>query len=240
MDKIKAYEQKIKNLPHYPLKVTFKLASPVLTGNYPICFDGLLNRAVALDIRGIDALDMDTDNLPDLPLPLTQSGKNKKYYHASIMLFDEAKVAYGIADWVKRWDEKNTKFVKPGERIPDIARGFFKAYKVTVTYISTPEVYFYAHGNPEEIERLLKHITNISKKSSQGYGKVTDIIVEMIETDKSVVIDGELMRPIPVSELPGEVTGEVFKQPAAYKPAYFDVRNYTLCAMPKPQLWSVK
>lgn len=236
--KIADYKKKIKNLTMEPLKITITLNTPVVTGKHPICLDGVLNRALALDLWGSAALDMDTSNLPDLPLPLKKSGFKKEYYHASIMFYK-----YGVYDnstWYKTADYKDQHLEDPDDKTKvDIGRGYFKSCNITMTHLNDDKVYFYANGDKDEIKRLLKLITHLGKKSSQGYGRIGKIEITMEDKDKSVFCDNKLMRPVPLSELKDSKV-DMYKIVTSYKPCYFDIRNTTLCGVPTPDLWAIR
>ena len=80
-------------------------------------------------------------------------------------------------------------------------RGFFKAYRNPLVYHTISEIVFYASGDKAEIERLLKeNIAYLGKKSSQGYGKVKEWTVEIIDEDKSIFNNGKLMRFVGIEE----------------------------------------
>jgi hypothetical protein len=242
-EKIKLYQDRIKNLQMQPLKIIVETKNPIYLSEHPIVLDGILNRALAIDLRGADALNVDIKDHLDLPLPLKRSGMNNKYYHASIMFFDKKQSSLSNGFWVKGWHDGSLEYINKKDRLKQIntGRGHYKNYIVNYSKLSTPFVYFYAYGIKSEIERLLYIVSNIGKKSSQAFGRFDNVEIEKTEQDLSCFNpDKGIMRPIPLNEISPDKIKDSFKKVMSYKPCYYDIKNYSLCGVPDPELWGIR
>jgi len=210
-----------------PLKIEFRMISPIMLGHPFIHLDGLLLHLLYRDI-----LDEDYYCLPSKkPIDFSQYVKaplkqTEDVYHASISFFDtDTKFATTIykrfcTEYLELLQTKKQKIMK--------GSGFFRDYMMKMIYIPAKVVFFYVCGNKTEIERLLQHVVSLGKKTAYGFGRVKSLYVEEIETDYSLVKNGLAMRPIPIRLLMKVET----KVMLAYKPPYWDKRNVELCAFP--------
>lgn len=218
------------------------MTSPIAVTDY-IHFDALIWHAVLEELLGSAFWNQTGEENYDIHLPLKtaiqtnihptlkhrRTGEamttTKKYYHSSVGFYDKGFVE-GVTAWRKRVD------MPAGMGKVDIKRGYFKAFDMPLTYVSTPTVTFYANGNRDEISRLLAaHISHIGKKRSQGYGKIKTINIETIDEDKSILADGKLQRPIPVKGCPYKFANPI-EAYYAYHPPYWRTANLTQCYMP--------
>ena len=88
-----------------------------------------------------------------------------------------------------------------GKMLPSTARklgsGQFKVHTPSYELSYVKELVFYCRGERETIRELLCDLRYIGKKSAHGAGKVHSVTIEETDEDRSVVSDGELMRPVP-------------------------------------------
>ena len=104
----------------------------------------------------------------------------------------------------------------------------------TDTYIATPcsHVEWYATGDAHAVLDALKGVASIGKKRRHGFGEVSEWSVSLDdELDGLVGVMGEPLRPIPLDRW--EQGGDWLKTEAAWKPAYWDVRNRSICVVPE-------
>lgn len=182
------------------LKITAKMRTQVCFSEY-LRFDCILSAAKAKDILA-DTYYSQGKQCGDIQLVIDTLSKFLKFneklgvFHASCAISDnEFVTAYS-----KRWNsafDRAVSFKGKGRAEIDTARGFFKAYRNPLVYHVMPEIVFYAAGDKAEIERLLQNIAYLGKKSSQGYGEVSEWIVEVIDDDKSIFDGEKLMRMVP-------------------------------------------
>lgn len=237
-----AYNIKMQKIPFEPLHITFSMKSPIAVTDY-IHFDALIWHAVIEENLGMAFWNQTGEENYDTLLPLMpivqsfhrekvkhwQTGEplaiTRKYYACSVGFYEKGFVE-GVTAWRKRCD------FPPELGKVDLKRGLYKAYDMPLTYVSAPEVTFYAVGNKEEIEKLLtEHISHIGKKRSQGYGYISKIVIKTIKSDYSVFRDKTLQRPIPAEGCPHQFA-EPLQAYYAYRPPYWRIGNLTPCYMP--------
>jgi len=238
MDAQKILDQYSKGLgrKYQPLQVTFQLSTPIATSDF-IHFDGILSYLIMKDALGEDFYNLEDNKniLYNIPLPIEEGGKEKKYFASSIGIFDEK--AEGVSHWRKRWAEKFDNYVDFGKKKGRIDKGSgkFKMYDMPFAYISSPEIKFYVYGDKEEINRLLLNLSAIGKKVTQGYGKIKDFNIKGIERDISCFNDGVIMRPIPTTEVEDEIISKIkgfWIRYYAYRPPYWHPLNFDRCLIP--------
>lgn len=157
---------------------------------------------------------------PVLPLAKLDGG----IYAASFAQFRKA--GEETVYWHKRFDaqlaEDYVDFAGRRGRV-NTTSATYKAYRMPLNVILTPEVVWYAVGEKAEIERLLEEIPSLGKKTSQGFGQVFEWTVEEIGQDWSVWKDGQLMRNLPDPD--GDAEWGV-------RPPYWLPANIVRCRMP--------
>lgn len=186
------------------LKITAKMQTQICFNDF-LRLDCILSAAKAKEILKSDYylnpkqngdLQLVTDTLSEF----LKFNEKLKVFHASCATAGKE----FVTAYSKRWSggkDRCVKFKGKGKQEIDTMRGFFKAYRNPLVYHTIPEVVFYASGDKAEIERLLKeNIAYLGKKSSQGYGKVKEWTVEIIDEDKSIFNNGKLMRFVGIEE----------------------------------------
>jgi CRISPR type IV-associated protein Csf3 len=211
------------------LKITLKMRTP-------IAFIGMIHLdAVIMSALIVKEKRRPFDSKPydlaqavskKMPLELVKLANGKTVYAGSVGF---ATGHVSIARWKKKWDEENDNLVTFREKKERIEhkRGFFKQYDMPLVILSTPEMTFYARGDAKRIEIILRYLTHIGKKSSQGFGEIREKKIEVIEQDWSLWRDGQPMRAIPIIK---EGCLMLF---CGYRFPYWDRRNQDICIVPK-------
>lgn len=99
----------------------------------------------------------------------------------------------------------------------------------TYRQITAPTATWYVVGDAEHIRDLLKTVEFIGKRRASGFGQVTSWDIEPADTD-GLTYESEPLRPIPVDLFSGDKSLPVVD--AAWRPAYWDLRNRTACYAP--------
>ena len=220
------------SLPYTSCGVTFELQSPVVFTDF-LYGDGILSYAVVLEALGDDIHNLPDirNKLFDIPLPLEMRGKKLKYPAMSVGFLGSG--VDGITRWRKKWDEVDDDRADFGTKKQQVIKGggAYKMYDMPVRYVSVKSVKFHCCGNIDIISTLMKKITAIGKKRSQGYGAVRKVVVKAEAKDFSCVKDGFVTRPIPITESKPKWKGE--KRFCAYKPPYWLPDNMAECILPR-------
>lgn len=187
-----------------PLKITAKLQTPVCFNDF-LRFDNILSGAKAKDILK-ETYYSKRDMYGKIELVIETLSKFLKF-NEELQVFHASCATDGkefVTAYSKRWNsgkDRCVKFKGKGRQEIDTLRGFYKAYRNPLVYHSIPEIVFYANGDKNEIERLLnENIAYIGKKASQGYGRVKQWSVEVIDEDKSIFNNGKLMRFVDIDK----------------------------------------
>ena len=178
-----------------PLKITAKMQTQICFNEF-LRFDNILSAAKAKEILQSDYY-LNPKQTGDLQLVIDTLSQFLKY-NEKLKVFHSSCATDGkefVTAYSKRWNGFRDEAVKYK------GKGKHKAYRNPLVYHTILEVVFYANGDKAEIERLLSNnIAYLGKKSSQGYGKVKEWIIEEIDSDKSIFNDGKLMRFVGVEE----------------------------------------
>ena len=214
-----------------PLKITFRMQTPVCL-SYPwIHFDAI--------VAHLKQRQMDSHGLRSLPskrvvkilgeriLPLK---KTAGIYHASVSFFDTSK-AFATKIY-KRFCERHLDLRRVRKKKIDTSRGHFRAFMINLIYIPARTVTFYACGDPDELQQLLRFLPGLGKKIAIGYGFIKDFSIQEINEDYSIVKDGVAMRPIPVPLV--HSASDVVAM--AYKPPYWAKEFVAPCVPPGAQV----
>jgi hypothetical protein len=125
-------------------------------------------------------------------------------YHTSFPIIKGMKY-YDKEQLIKKFD--HDMYAKHGEIVAkngnyrnkvNNAQGTYKNEFYSIERFMCDSVIYYVRGNKEIIERLLRNLQFIGKKSSLGWGKIKHIQIDEIEKDYSIFKDLELMRNIPI------------------------------------------
>jgi len=221
-----------KVMDYRPLKVEFRLRTPICLTFPFIFFDGLVAHLMNryLDPEGYRALPSKRaiQEVGDVRIPIKRFNlPNGEYiYHASVSFFD-TKNAYTTTIY-KRFCEQFLDLQKIKRRKIDTSRGFFKNYAIKLIYIPTRKVTFYTCGDPDALDFLLEGLPALGKKTAIGFGMIKDYTIREVSDDFSIIKDGRAMRPIPIEVV--KSANEII--PMAYKPPYWAKENVRPCVPP--------
>lgn len=134
----------------------------------------------------------------------------------------------------KRWDSDQNYPVQWGKKRGNVQTdgGPYKSADLPVVVRLTDEVSWYAVGDMDEVDSLLKHCTGIGGRRAAGFGQVHRWDVSSVLQDWSLWRDGQLMTPIPQRLLPQPPTGCRIMRWNTKAPRW-NKTNAELCFMPK-------
>lgn len=161
--------------------------------------------------------------LPNLPFDHVGHPGRDWFYACSFAQWPKG-VAEGQDHWNKRLDQSLVYLVDFQGRSQkiNIGEARWKAYHMPVFYRHARQVDWYALATPDKLRRLLTFCTHLGKKTSQGWGAVTEWQVEPWPADWSVRDDaGKLMRAIPAER--GILCG--------VRPSYWNPRHQFRCEL---------
>jgi len=221
---------------HRPLQITAELRTPVITDEW-LPFDGMLYHQAMRERWGGLVLTWpgaNNNGAQPVRLPLKKCGVGEEwYYAASFAQPRQWWVVEGIDHWAKRFDQSLVSLLaRDGKRcVLNTRSGRYKLYHMPVFYRCALRVQWYVVGSQRRIKELLCTLTNIGKKGSQGWGRVSAWHVEPCAEDWSEVRDGQLTRALPVTEatqrgLPFELAHY------GIRPSYHASANLLPVAMP--------
>lgn len=212
-----------------PLKVTAYLQDGVAT-DASLPLDGILYHYAMREHYGAQNVTLSGAGLdvPPITLQLAKVDADTPYwfYRSSYAVWNGT-VTEWTDHWNKRFDQHYSDLVdfrgKRGKVI--IEQGAYKAYHMPIHIRHALSVSWYVHGDGSWIERMLRFISHIGKKGSQGDGAILRWVVEPISDDWSVYgPTDQLMRCIPSHSAAGLFVG--------YRPSYWQKENQTLCLVP--------
>ncbi|MBW2084456.1 MAG: hypothetical protein JRI54_00270 [Deltaproteobacteria bacterium] len=114
------------------------------------------------------------ENLIVPDLPLEKRGEDDDWYWACSFACGKPQ-REEIVHWHKRLDfddaQKYIDFGKKRGKV-NVKSGQYKNYRMPLVTYLMPKLEWYAVGEKNKIEILLKYVTHIGKKRSQGFGRV--------------------------------------------------------------------
>lgn len=114
----------------------------------------------------------------------------------------------------------------------------FKQAFLNNEFMLIDSVYFYINAKPEVVNALLSKITNIGALAKLDYGKVKDFTIEVIEEDKSFMLNSTTpSKPLPVSDFSIKSKKIAFFRK---NPPYWLKHGKEACYMPTSSLYEAK
>lgn len=136
-----------------------------------------------------------------IQLPFRKANiKNPEWFYKCSFAQWPAETIEDQQTFSKRFDLKWSGLVDFGKKKAkvDNQRGHYKSYHVKVYYRHANYVEWFADGDKDELEQILRFCTHLGKKSSQGWGAVLRWEVTEWPEDWSVRGEGnKLMRAVP-------------------------------------------
>lgn len=216
-----------KKMVYEPLKITFRLSSPISLTHPWMHFDGLVGHLLTIDALGKDFFLLPrkfplSRLLKKVELPPFPIKRYKDVYHASVSIFDSEKMALGIM--YKRFEDRWAGGIKKIRR----GSGHFKDYAMQHIYIPTRSIIFYVCADKESMKELCPLVTGLGDNIRIGWGRVQDFKIESISEDYGLIKDGKATRPIPISLC--KYAEETIA--LAYKPPYWAPEHVAPCCPP--------
>lgn len=222
---------------YQPIKVSMSIRPPLYLANPWIYLDGILSYLCLRDALGEDYWSLPSDQIVDishLDIPLK---KTDDIYHTSVSILNHPVLKKDTI--YKRFTDKESYHLSEKQRQGKIRTnaGHYKDFMINLPLIVTDNVTWYCNGDKKELQRLLKHIHYIGKKTSIGGGYVKKISITETEADYSFYKDGYILK-----QIPGKLKVNIPVTPGSnwsrctYKPPYWDNSKVTLCRMPPNQL----
>lgn len=209
------------------IRVTLSLGSPIVTNGGYMTLDALL-AGIIFDQTG----DLEKAH-GDIPLANTEG-----LWHGSAAIVEKTNVGHMafVANLRAMHDLEHELIAKNkrGEvyrRIGQTRRSDYGAVMNSYRSFTAPEITWYAIGDPDKIEALLKDVEFIGKRRASGYGQVLGLRIEPDELDGVIGHFGEPLRPVPVDLFQGDKTS--IKADAAWRPAYWNPVNRGICFVPE-------
>lgn len=167
----------------------------------------------------------------ELPLEVVSPGKEYWYYRCSWAQWSHD--VEGQDYWNKRFDSSFERLLDFGGRRGRVAteKGKYKAYHMPIFYRSALWIEWFCVGDETAIRELLLTVTHIGKKSSQGWGRVSQWEIEAVGCDWSINREGRLMRGIPLTEARA-LAVEFRPMHSGIRPSYWDRTNQMMLGMP--------
>lgn len=204
------------------LQITATLNSPIIVGaSAHMTLDGILGAVLFDKLQDVDAA--------HAAIPIKQT---EGLFHASAIVvepIEKGRTAF-IAGLYPTHSLDPDLILK--NKHGKLHRSFDSSLtNVMNTYrqITAPIATWYVAGDAERIRTLLKAVEFIGKRRASGFGQVSAWEIESADTD-GLTYEGEPLRPIPVDLFAGDKTLPVVD--AAWRPAYWDLRNRTACYAP--------
>ena len=231
LDVLRPYRERYEAIPVRPLRVYLELVDGgQLAGYDPINFDNLLARAVLEEATG-GSLVPNTHDAYVLPVPLKCLWRSPEGLPlwAAIPFWTEGVPVNDVAYWHKRVQTGRWTGTKSGTFAVRPTQGRWMERRVPLPTKAGCNVWFAdCIGNAEEIARLLRPFTHVSKRRSNGFGAVRRWRIVEIE-EFQLVRDGALTRPMIAEALPELLPGVSFVEepapvgwtPPQWKPSLF-------------------
>lgn len=187
------------------------------------CFlpiDALLQRAYAMEYRK-DLIGKPMDSLQDaiiFDIPIEKKLKNTDdwYFDCSFAMFEI--LGTDTKMFNKRYDSVFAEKYLDKQKKVETRKGKFKNWRIPLTVVLTSEIKWCVSTNDAfELDKLIKKIDAIGKKTSQGFGMVKEWTI------RETLCDSRHLRAIP------NQNGDTM---CTIRPLYFDDTNKRVCKIP--------
>ena len=206
---------------HKQIKVTATMKSPFLKVGH-MTLDGILAAQLFDELHDVDAAHA------AVPIKHTNG-----LFHASAAVFEHIdKVRQAFIAGLRETHSIDPDLIKKNRH-----GQLHKKFDTSLTNVmnsysayTAPEITWYATGDVDEVERLLRPIQFIGKRRASGFGEVSEWQIDDGELDGLVGYAGEPLRPVPVDMFTGDNSLPIVD--AAWRPAYWNVLNRAACYAP--------
>lgn len=235
-----------------PFRIEMELATPVALsrerGLHPLThFDGLLLHVMAVLKLPPEARASHKAVLALAgELPLSKSGKEKEYYHASAAQLPKAAVARDAAVLSNSWKHwlggYAEAFAKNKGEFWNEGSGIYRGARSNYLLAVASVAVFHAYGDMDAVCSLLEEYHEmyglaLGARVGTGNGQVAAFRAIPEDEDCSVWSgDGNAARYIPLEETPPERARGQWRARAAYRPPYW-LTPLAACIGPHPATW---
>jgi len=239
MESNRTYNYNFWDFNFVPLRIRAYLQTPVVTSDTYLPLDAAIYSVMVRDAVGDDRfISLANENTVkegkhiNLPFKKNRARSECWFYCCSFAQWPDHAVD-GNEAYVKKFDTIHSDFIEFGKRkaTVDISRGHYKAVHRKLYYRSALYIDWYALGDKDIIIDLLRFVTNLGKKTAQGWGAV--LRWEVIDWHEDWSIRGpknqrgqqKLMRALPM-ERSSVVCG--------LRPSYWLPRHQFQSVIPHP------
>jgi hypothetical protein len=222
-------------MPDYtPLRITATLQTPVIADAF-LPLDGVVLYMSMCERYGPQDVSQSGRGVHDETAQVASvffchEAGTPQWFPACSFAQWEGTVTEDTGYWHKRLDLQHAGLLMPQRGRVVTQNGRYRSYRMPVFARHALRVVWYAVAQRARLEHLLRFVTHLGKKSSQGYGSIRTWSVVPCEADWSVLgPSGQRMRAVPQTVLP-EDPGEAVL--AGFRPAYWDARNQAPCLLP--------
>jgi len=212
-----------------PLRITFRLLTPVCIGAPYVYLDGLLAHLAYRRLLGPDYYLLPTKKVQSGPTGMLREvlASYRDVLCCSASIFLPEGLHYQTLTYFKRFEARHVKGLR--KQKVDLGHGLLRAWALKAVYLPANEAVFYVLGNPDRIRDLLGDVVALGNDARVGWGWLSGPpeVVE-IDEDRSLVWQGRAMRPIPIRYLRSWSDAVMM----SYKPPYWAPENVDLCAPP--------
>jgi hypothetical protein len=208
--------ENIKVIAKFETSLVFDRKSP---------FDGVLAYLYAMELKKEGKYEEFEDKRIELPFVK----KTNSIYHTSWPLIKDKKIIFENNTIVKSFDKKlNSQLGAKPDMTVNIRQGVLKSCVVEFESILVSEVNWFICGDYKKIKSLLQGFTHFGKKSSLNFGKISELKIERIQEDYSLLdISGNVNRPLPVEDFKDVKSNRRAIVSATYP--YWDKSNIAEC-----------
>lgn len=212
------------NLSKSPLLIIARLVTPIIHAEHHLThLDGLLSTAAITD----HPVASQYDQAAVIPLPLellwVSTDGLPLWACTPLRPVNDDKGLDGVEYWHKRYPSHRAEF---GHKLnANTTAGRWREYRTPVHTHSVNTLAALVIGNPAETQRLLKEITHIGKKGSQGFGRVAHWEVQ---DSNHCADDIVALRRVPVAYL-GEQSRSRIQPNCPWTPPYWYAPRWADC-----------
>jgi len=219
-----------------PLKITATMRTGVVSDQW-LPLDAILFYQAHRLVLGPEIISKPggnaTSHKVSVPLKCINSGTPDWFFACSWAYPQPWWVAEGSDNWNKRFDNDLSDLIDFGKRRGKviIEEAQYKSYHVPIYYRVALFIEWYCVGKRRRIKELLSTVTHVGKKTSQGWGRVSDWSIESWPDDWSCYgPGGELMRGIPLA-MNTRRAGDTISY--GIRPSYYRTENNRILAVPR-------
>lgn len=130
----------------------------------------------------------------DTPLPIEKWKINGYWGWKASALFPGENYFESIQYWRKKFRQNRVELMNGSA---NLQQGIYREYNTPMRLIITDKMIAYCKGEKKKIQKALKKIRYLGKKTAYGKGKIIGLEVIEIQENYSIIKDGKAMRWLP-------------------------------------------